>query len=509
MQKFIIQISIVLLLVVSLPVVFILINRTANLSENEEIVQRVFDQQLETILFTINQNSENVIVSWINQIDFDFDDKSEMLINIVDKLFQNNSAIYKISFYNADNINEIKSFSNNIDAAIDAPDRLISQKLERLLKQNYQKIEKARNGEFTNLYFMLKSGERKVIGVFLIHTATFIGQNLRPGIQQISQGRFDIGVIDSLTVTGTSINDTISINKGNMHQKDLVYFPGYSIQIKLQNATISELVQARSKQDNYLFIGLLIIVFLGITFVIFSIQKEVKLAELKSEFVSNVSHEIRTPLALISMYAETLLLKRVKSEEKKNEYLKVINYETNRLTSLVNTILSFSKMEHNKRIYQFSLIDINTIIIEVADIFDPHFKSEKVTFSMKLDDSIAGIKADKESVTESIINLIDNAIKYGKKGEKNIEIRTIAKENSLVVEVEDDGVGIAQKHFKQIFDKFYRITSGNLAHIAKGSGLGLNIVQQIMKKHNGSINVQSKVGKGSCFSLIFPQNNKK
>lgn len=506
MKRFILQISIILLLVVTLPIGFYFVKQVSNLSENEEIVQRVFDKQLETILFTINQNSENIIYSWINQIDIPVDLHGDIMVNVVNHLFQNNPAIRKINFYSINNLKQLASYSSVDDGRLNLPTTQIINKLKKFADQNNQRIESVRDGEFTYLYFMLKSGSLNIIAGFSVLTKTFIEQNLNPGIQQISQDRFTISVIDSVARTQVLKFDTITNSYRSIHVQELWYFPGNWVTIGLQSATIEELVTARSKNDNYILWGLMVVVLLGITFVIFSIRKEIKLAEMKSEFVSNVSHEIRTPLALISMYAETLLLNRLKNDEKKKEYLQVIFHETNRLTGMVNRILSFSKMEKNKRTYQFSEINMNDLIHEICENFQPHFKVNNVKCSFVLTKNDTFIFVDREAVVESLINLIDNAIKYGSPNNKKVEIRTRWDNASLVVEVEDNGIGIAAKHQKQIFDKFYRVTQGNLAHKAKGSGLGLNIVQQIMKNHNGKITVRSNEGEGSCFSLIFPLN---
>jgi len=247
-------------------------------------------------------------------------------------------------------------------------------------------------------------------------------------------------------------------------------------------------------------------VILGLLFLIISIRKEIILAEMKSEFVSNVSHEIRTPLALISMYAETLLLKRFKTPEKEKEYLNVIHNESNRLSEMVNRILTFSKMEKMKRLYHFSEVDINELVDEVIYTFGPHLKTMNVECVKNIECDIPSMQADREAITECLVNLIDNAIKYGRASEKKIWIKTRRHENSIIIDVEDNGIGIAKKYLPFIFDKFYRVTKGNLAHQAKGTGIGLNIVKQIMDTHNGKVIVKSKPGEGSCFSLKFPIN---
>jgi two-component system, OmpR family, phosphate regulon sensor histidine kinase PhoR len=199
----------------------------------------------------------------------------------------------------------------------------------------------------------------------------------------------------------------------------------------------------------------------------------------------------------------------LKNEEKAAEYIKIIYHETNRLTSLVNRILSFSKMEKDKRGYHFDLIDVNIVINEVIDNFEPHLNNHQVTLKLNLADNLPSIHADREAVIESLINLIDNAVKYGKEHHKKIEIRTFTKSDMLHIEVEDNGMGISKKHQKLVFDKFYRVSGGDLAHKAKGSGLGLNIVKMIMDKHKGKIDLRSSEGEGSCFGLLFPINNSK
>ncbi len=509
MKRFIIQIGIILFLVIILPLAVLLMKQKSNLSENEEIVQQAFEQQLETILYSINQDSENIIYAWINQIDLPVALTGSVMHNLTTRLLQNNPAIHQIKFFSIDTPGQVSTYSLGKTALLDRPSRQMIQKLEKFAAQNYQRVESIRNGDFTQLYFVLKSGEKKVLTGISVHTRSFVEQNLNPGIQKISKDRFVISVVDTVNQCIDLTADTTAVCGIVKHAKDLWYFPGYRVSISLLSATIKELVEARSKNDKYILGALIGVVLLGFLFVIVSIRKEIRLAEMKSEFVSNVSHEIRTPLALITMYAETLLLNRVRTEEKKKDYLQIIFHETNRLTGIVNHILSFSKMEKNKRAYHFSEFEMNALVKEVCANFQPHFKTNNIVCSLKLSKSNTTLQADQEAIVESLINLLDNAVKYSKPHNKKIEIRTRWDNGALVVDVEDNGIGISPRHQKQVFDKFFRVTQKNLAHKAKGSGLGLNIVQQIMKQHNGRIKVKSTPGEGSCFSLIFPENRKK
>ncbi|HKK80864.1 MAG TPA: histidine kinase dimerization/phospho-acceptor domain-containing protein, partial [Prolixibacteraceae bacterium] len=327
MRRFIFQITIILFVIIALPVVFSFIKQASNLSEDEALVQRVFEEQLETILFSVNQNSETLISSWVGKVDLPVSSNSDIMKSIAMKMFANNNAICNLAFYNIEDQQQSAVFQNphfeKNRSEIIPPDRDLVKKLNDFFKQNYQRIEPVRNGEFTTLFFVTNADSASSVGAIKLHNKTFIDQNLRPGIQQISQDRFNIVIRDTLKLNG-KVEDTLAVQNEYIHHSDLWYLPAHKILIGLQTATITELVSERSERDNYIFIGLVIIVLVGITFVLFSIRREMKLAEMKSEFVSNVSHEIRTPLSLISMYTETLLMKRVKTQEKVDSYLNII-----------------------------------------------------------------------------------------------------------------------------------------------------------------------------------------
>jgi len=206
------------------------------------------------------------------------------------------------------------------------------------------------------------------------------------------------------------------------------------------------------------------------------------------------------------MFSETLEMDRVKTEEKKKEYYSIISNEANRLSKIVNSILNFSKMEAGKR--QFNFVDsyLNDVVENVYRSYKFHLEQKGFTFYLKKDENIPIIRVDEEAVSEAIVNLIDNAVKYSN-DKKEIVIKTGQENNFAFVEVEDKGVGIPEKDQKKIFDKFFRVSSGNV-HNVKGSGLGLSIVNHIVDAHKGKIELISVVGKGSKFKLQFPYNKK-
>jgi two-component system phosphate regulon sensor histidine kinase PhoR len=247
---------------------------------------------------------------------------------------------------------------------------------------------------------------------------------------------------------------------------------------------------------------LALILVLGVWIVYRNVKREVELAQIKSDFVSNVSHELRTPLALISMFSETLEMNRVKSDEKRQEYYSIISQEANRLGRIVNTILNFSKMEAGKRKFQFEEKDLNTIVEQMFSNYKFHLKNKNFQFKFSPEENLPKIKIDEEAVSEAIINLIDNAVKYSD-DKKEINIKTGTDYSFAYVEVFDKGIGISSEDQKKIFDKFFRVSSG-LVHNAKGTGLGLTLVKHIMEAHNGKIRLNSKLGEGSTFILLFP-----
>jgi two-component system phosphate regulon sensor histidine kinase PhoR len=202
------------------------------------------------------------------------------------------------------------------------------------------------------------------------------------------------------------------------------------------------------------------------------------------------------------MYIETLEMGRVKSADKVKEYYGVIGNETRRLTEMVNRILGFSKMEKGKHSYHSAVCDFNAIVESVLTTY--HLRLEEQGFDLQYTPTVGlpAILCDKEAVAQALINLVDNAMKYSRES-KVIEISTGRYKQWVYLQVKDHGPGIARKHQKLVFDKFYRVTNRNLAHEVKGTGLGLAIVREIMQAHKGRVTLQSRPGEGCAFRLYF------
>jgi signal transduction histidine kinase len=227
-----------------------------------------------------------------------------------------------------------------------------------------------------------------------------------------------------------------------------------------------------------------------------------ELSALKSEFVSSVSHELRTPLTSIQMFAETLLTRKVKTPKKRDEYLRIIQGESERLTRLINNVLDFAKIERGIKQYTLKPTNVKTVLEGVLKSLGYQFEERGFHVTSRLPKGLPLVDADQDAVEEAVINLLSNAMKYSGKG-RRIQVTMKAEKGSIAITVKDQGIGIPEAELPNIFEKFYRAREGTAKYSA-GAGLGLALVKHIMDAHGGEVKVQSKMGKGSSFTLLFP-----
>jgi two-component system phosphate regulon sensor histidine kinase PhoR len=279
------------------------------------------------------------------------------------------------------------------------------------------------------------------------------------------------------------------------------YFPELQLQIKLNDENlINDLIQRRSWIYGISTVLLLVAMVLGVVLIVRDISREKHLARLQSDFISNVTHELKTPLTSISMFAESMLLKRVKKDSDKEEYLSIILKESERLKRMINNILEFSRLEKGKSDYQFVNSNLASLLTTAIHEFDYWFEKEGFEVVTELDNKVIA-KVDPDKMKQVFENLLNNAFKYSITTKKII-IRLYAKTSSIHIEIEDHGIGIAENEIPKIFEKFYRI---NHRESISGTGLGLTVVNEIVQAHDGKIEVSSEVGKGSKFSIILHQ----
>jgi signal transduction histidine kinase len=241
----------------------------------------------------------------------------------------------------------------------------------------------------------------------------------------------------------------------------------------------------------------------GLALALRTASREMKLSQMKNEFVSNVSHELRTPLASIRVFGEFLRLGRFDGPEKVREYGDYIETESRRLTQLINNILDFASIESGRKTYQFERCDVREVVCETLKTFEVRLRQSGFNIIVEgADLSLPPSRIDAGAIAQSLSNLLDNAVKYSN-GKKDIVVSLRRQEDFVVISVTDQGVGIPRDEQQKIFDRFHRIGTG-LVHDVKGSGLGLAIVRHIVEAHRGKVTVESRVGEGSTFSIHLP-----
>lgn len=278
-------------------------------------------------------------------------------------------------------------------------------------------------------------------------------------------------------------------------------FPNLTLAIKLRGTTLKE-VAYRFMRTNFLILGGLTVLLaggLGITYR--NVSKEMALAKLKSDFVSNVSHELRTPLSLIRLYAETLEMGRMVSPDKYQEYYQIIRKESERLSALINNILDFSRIEAGRKEYDFRETDVCELVRNTLDSYRYQIAEQGFAFEENIE-PVPPMRVDREALARSLVNLVNNALKYSQ-DRKFIGVNLYRKNGSVKLEVVDHGIGIPSQEQDRIFEKFYRV-GDPLVHNTKGSGLGLSLVRHIVKAHGGDVSVDSTPGEGSKFTITLP-----
>jgi signal transduction histidine kinase len=280
-------------------------------------------------------------------------------------------------------------------------------------------------------------------------------------------------------------------------------FTNWRLAVRDLCLTPEELGALSFKNNMMLGGGVMIVLFGAIGLAIQAASRQLKLSQMKSDFVSNVSHELRTPLASIRVFGEYMRLGRVVSEEKVREYGGYIEAESRRLTQLINNILDFSKIESAQKKYEMAPADVVELVHDITCAFAMPLCEKGYSVSFTAPTAILPpIVIDQDAIAQVLMNLLDNAVKYSN-ADKRVDVTVSGDTNSVRIAVRDRGIGIPASEQTKIFEKFYRVSSG-LVHNVKGSGLGLAIVNHVVKAHGGRVEVVSAPGEGSTFTIVLP-----
>jgi len=232
------------------------------------------------------------------------------------------------------------------------------------------------------------------------------------------------------------------------------------------------------------------------------LNRQMKLTRLKNNLIATVSHELKTPLSSMRVLVDTLIEGRLTDRTQAAEYLQLIARENLRLSRLIDNFLTFSRMERNKRTFEFTEVRVAELVDTAVESVAERFASPKCRLDTGVADGLAPVTGDRDALVTVVLNLLDNAWKYSG-DDKRISLRAFARDGCICLEVRDNGIGMSPRTSRRIFHRFYQADQ-TLARSAGGCGLGLSIVRFIVDAHGGSIDVASRPGEGSTFTVTLP-----
>lgn len=248
--------------------------------------------------------------------------------------------------------------------------------------------------------------------------------------------------------------------------------------------------------------AVLLVVLVFFAYSLFVILKQRRYSEVQRDFINNMTHEIKTPVSIISVSAETLKNPEIMATPQRLvNYATIIQEEANRLRTQVERVLSLTGTESTVRLTS-ETFDINELVADITHNIVENTRHKTINLELDMQASHAQVYGDKFHMSNVISNLLDNAIKYSN-DPVMLRVSSVNKNKHIEIAIHDNGIGISKEHQKKIFDKFYRVPTGNV-HNVKGFGIGLNYVQLIVRLHKGIVKVESEPEKGSTFILILP-----
>lgn len=296
---------------------------------------------------------------------------------------------------------------------------------------------------------------------------------------------------------------------GNIHRavyytqslRELLQANGYELVVRMPG---------RSRflpQESALMLGssvlLILLIFLSIIQLVRLYKNELQLLENIRELLNNITHEFKTPMSSIALAANLIRKGRYTHQpEKLQEYAGLIYKENQKLQRQVENLLDLAAIEWDEFSYRKELLGLNELAGDAAGSIYLLVEERQGTLSILLNAEQDNVLADKIHMTNAIVNLLTNAVKYSS-GSPAITLRTVNRESNVVLEVQDEGCGIPQKYHKFIFDKYFRVPTGDV-HNIKGFGIGLSYVKSVVEAHRGRVVVNSEPGKGSTFTIILP-----
>ncbi len=315
---------------------------------------------------------------------------------------------------------------------------------------------------------------------------------------------YDVFIVETVSDTLKSIQK--EIRKGKYYSQclnEVIGKTGYELVVRFPSRTKFFL-----EKTGLMFLSSVVLIFLliaSISYLLKLYRKELLIAEHTKELLNNVSHEFKTPLSSIALASNMIRKRRYSDNMKLENYADLIFNENKKLQHLVESLLHLAAIERNEFDYSKEKLNIHKIIKDGISGVEMILFEKGGKISVKFDAQQSDVFADKLHLTNIVVNLISNAIKYSKKL-PIIEITTKNIDNKILIEVKDNGIGIALKYQKYIFEKYYRVPTGDI-HNTKGFGIGLAYVKKVVEAHDGKVEVESELHKGTVFKIWLPLLN--
>ncbi|MGD0078616.1 MAG: ATP-binding protein, partial [Sedimentisphaerales bacterium] len=466
------------------------------------------EQKADTALLVDTQNARLLLLSLLKQNQLEL--KQRTLNAIVSDLYNSADLPSAQNLFVARKVLQILDETPALESkTLAAKDNLAkltaAEELSISVAENHQLL----NGQLDTFQRIDVEG-KPIYG--LLHksrTVTLFGLFDFAGIKSIFAGYSDVfaGSESDYRI----LDDTGRLVAGNGQSQDKPFttavlskqFPGWKVEMYFKGGEVFE--KAAKKQIAiYLWTGALVIMLIVVAggFATQAVGRQIRLNKMKNDFIATVSHELKTPLASMRVLVDTLLEGNVKDENQTEEYLRMTSKENERLSRMIDNFLTFSRMERNKK--AFTIVDCAPAAIakDAAEAVKTKFTANNCRFTTDIADNLPDIQADHDAMVTVLVNLLDNACKYTGE-QKQIALKVFADSGCVCFAVSDNGIGLARRHIRKIFDSFYQVDN-SLARKVEGCGLGLSIVKFILDAHKGTISVDSKPGKGSTFTVKIP-----